>query len=152
MDETWMMTPDPCCSMPGRNSRSRRTAASRLVSRARRQSSSPRARTPPLGALEPPETVPHLPRHLADALRGADVGLDEELHRLTFRQRRPRGGGDHRAGGRETSHDGLAHALGAARDESPLASKFRGVAGKLRLLGHQAISRRAIFPPARVKA
>src|SRR5438445_7872495 len=40
--------------------------------------------------VEAPETVPHLPRHLADALRGADVSLDEELHRLTFRQRRPR--------------------------------------------------------------
>jgi len=41
---------------------------------------------------------------------------------------------------RQTPHDGLAHAFGAARDESPLAGEFGGIEGKLRLLSHQTIS------------
>src|ERR1700719_4731010 len=54
MEEMWMITPDPCFSIPGSSRRSRRTAANRLVLIVFCQSSSLRASTPPLGEEDPP--------------------------------------------------------------------------------------------------
>jgi len=53
MEEIWMITPEPCCSIDGRNPRSSRTAENRLRLNVRCQSSSVSARAPPLGADEP---------------------------------------------------------------------------------------------------
>src|SRR5439155_21006258 len=114
MDEIWMMTPDPCFSIPGSSARSRRTAANRLALMVSCQSSSPRASTPPLGAEEPPivdedvhagETVQYLPDHLVHALACADVGLDEHFHSQIFWQWPACGGRHLRASSREAAPD-----------------------------------------------
>jgi hypothetical protein len=68
------------------------------------------------------EGLRNLADHLLDALRVGDVGLDEQVHPLTFRQRRTCSGRHGRA----------------TRSE---ASSI-----------HEEISRRAIFSPSRVKA
>jgi hypothetical protein len=70
------------------------------------------------------EAVHYLPDHSIHTSASTDVGLDEQLHRLTFRQWRTCGGRHRRAAGREAPHDCLAHALRAASNKGPLAGKF----------------------------
>src|SRR5438034_1328624 len=73
MDETWMITPEPCFSIAGSNARSSLTAENRFVSNACCQSSSDSTSAPPPGynALNRRKSMPasfldHLKRHGLD--------------------------------------------------------------------------------------
>src|SRR4029077_11891579 len=92
---------------------------------------------------------------LADALRGADVGLYEQYHALTFRQRGARGSRHSRAGGRQAPHDRVTHALASARHEGALAGDLRRIAREARYASdprsHGTISSRVIFSPTTTK-
>lgn len=61
-DETWMMTPEPCFNMPGRNPRSSRTAESKFNSSSCCQISSVNASAPPPGAALPPAALIRMSR------------------------------------------------------------------------------------------